>query len=399
MAANLTRNKDDITEVGKLMDECKAMKMSVLGPDVNESELTFTVNKEGNIRFGLGGIKNVGDGAVEAIIHEREKNGKFKGIFDFVERVNMTACNKKTIESLAYAGAFDAFTDIKREQFFTLNSREEQVMESLIKYGNLYQQDVLFNQNSLFGALDNAVEITKPEIPFVTEWSSLVKLNREREMIGMYLSAHPMDEFEFEMNHICNATTVEITDLSKYHLGAGLKLGGIVTNFRTGTTRTGKPFGMITIEDYQGSYEFPLFGKNYDDYGKYMIKDLFLYIHAVVQEKGSDWSRKPASDLKPEIELKIITIMPFREVRKQIKRIRISLSVQKLNNDVVETLTSLIKENKGDVSVYMDIKDFFTFEKVSLFSRPYRMKITSEVYKYLKYAEEEEILTYKIEMN
>ena len=399
MAANLTRNKDDITEVGKLMDECKAMKMSVLGPDVNESELTFTVNKDGNVRFGLGGIKNVGDGAVEAIIHEREKNGKFKGIFDFVERVNMTACNKKTIESLAYAGAFDAFTDIKREQFFTLNSREEQVMESLIKYGNLYQQDVLFNQNSLFGALDNAVEITKPEIPFVTEWSSLVKLNREREMIGMYLSAHPMDEFEFEMNHICNATTVEITDLSKYHLGAGLKLGGIVTNFRTGTTRTGKPFGMITIEDYQGSYEFPLFGKNYDDYGKYMIKDLFLYIHAVVQEKGSDWSRKPASDLKPEIELKIITIMPFREVRKQIKRIRISLSVQKLNNDVVETLTSLIKENKGDVSVYMDIKDFFTFEKVSLFSRPYRMKITSEVYKYLKYAEEEEILTYKIEMN
>ncbi len=399
MAANLTRNKDDITEVGKLMDECKAMKMNVLGPDVNESDLTFTVNREGNIRFGLGGIKNVGDGAVEAIIQEREKTGKFKGIFDFVERVNLTSCNRKTIESLAYAGAFDVFPDIKREQFFTLNSKEEQVMESLIKYGNLYQQDQQFNQNSLFGALDNAVEVTKPEIPYVPEWSSLVKLNREREMIGMYLSAHPMDEFEFEMKHICNATTIDITDLSKYPVGTGLKLGGIVTAFRNGTTRNNNPYGMITIEDYHGSYEFPLFGKNFEEYGKYMIKDLFLYIHAFVQEKGSEWNKKAETDLKPELELKIVTMMPFRDVRKLIKRIRISLSLQKLDNDVVEELTKLILNNKGDVSIYMDIKDFFTFEKVSLFARQHRLKITSEVYKYLKEADEQDILRYKVELS
>ena len=391
MAANLTRNKDDITEVSKLMDECKAMKMNVLGPDVNESELTFTVNKDGNVRFGLGGIKNVGDGAVEAIIQEREKNGKFKGIFDFVERVNLTSCNKKTIESLAYAGAFDVFPDIKREQFFAINSKEEQVMESLIKYGNLYQQDAQFNQNSLFGALDDAIAITKPETPYVPEWSSLVKLNREREMIGMYLSAHPMDEFEFEMNHICNTNTVEITDLSKFPMGTGLKLGGIVTGFRNGTTRNNKPYGMITVEDYHGSYEFPLFGKNYDEYSKYMIKDLFLYVHAVIQEKGADWSYKPVTEGKPEIEMKLINIMPFKDVRKMIKRIRISLSLQKLTNDVVEELTQIILKNKGEVSVYVEIKDFFTFEKVTLFARPHRMKITSDVYKYLKQAEEEEI--------
>ena len=210
MAANLTRNKDDITEVGKLMDECKSLKMNVLGPDINESDLTFTVNKDGNIRFGLAGIKNVGEGAVEALIKEREANGKFKNNFDFFERVNLNACNKKNIESLVLAGAFDSLTDIRREQFFVLNSKEELVLDAFIKYGNLYQQDVSFNQNSLFGALEDAVQITKPEVPYAPEWSPLVKLNKEREMIGMYLSAHPMDEFEFEIKNICNATTEDI---------------------------------------------------------------------------------------------------------------------------------------------------------------------------------------------
>lgn len=398
MAANLTRNKDDITEVGKLMDECRGLKMNVLGPDVNESDLMFTVNNEGNIRFGLGGVKNVGEGAVEAIILERNKNGKFKGIFDFVERVNLNACNKKALESLAYAGGFDAFPDLKREQMFALNSREELVLETLIKYGNLYQQDMQFNQNSLFGSLDNAIEITKPEIPFVGEWSSLVKLNREREMIGMYLSAHPMDEFEFEINNICNATTADLTELTKYPLGTGLKLGGIVTNFRTGTTRTGKPFGMITFEDYQGAFEFPLFGKNFEDFGKYMIKDFFIYIHGTVHERGSDWGKKQETTGPPEIEFKLANVMSFKDVRSMIKRIRISLSLQKINNDIVEELSDLVKNNKGEVNLYIEIKDFFTFERVSLFARQHRIKINSEVYKFLKRREAEEVLQYKVEM-
>ncbi|MFV0390629.1 MAG: DNA polymerase III subunit alpha [Paludibacteraceae bacterium] len=398
MAANLTRNKDDISEVSKLMDECKSLRMSVLGPDVNESDLMFTVNEDGNIRFGLGGIKNVGDGAVEAVILERKKNGKFKGIFDFVERVNLTACNKKALESFASAGAFDAFPDLKREQLFAVNSKEEPVVDTLIKYGNLYQQDVQFNQNSLFGALEDAVEITKPEIPYVGEWSSLLKLNREREMIGMYLSAHPMDEFEFEINNICNATTVDVQNLSTYPMGTGLKLGGIVTATRTGTSRTGKPFGIITVEDYQGSYDFALFGRNYEEYGKFMIKDLFIYIHIIVQEKGSDWNYKPKVEGPPEIEMKIVGMMPFRDIRSQIKNIRISLSLQKLTNDFVEEISDIILKNKGDVNVYMDIKDFFTFEKISLFSRTNRLNINTKVYKFLKQAEENDLLQFKVEM-
>ena len=399
MAANLTRNKDDITEVGKLMDECKSLKMNVLGPDINESDLTFTVNKDGNIRFGLAGIKNVGEGAVEALIKEREANGKFKNNFDFFERVNLNACNKKNIESLVLAGAFDSLTDIRREQFFVLNSKEELVLDAFIKYGNLYQQDVSFNQNSLFGALEDAVQITKPEVPYAPEWSPLVKLNKEREMIGMYLSAHPMDEFEFEIKNICNATTEDIKDLSRYQLGTGLKIGRMVTAFRDGMTKKGNPYGMITLEDYNGSHEFPLFGKNFDDYAKYMIKDLFLYIHAVVQVKGSDYrNHTPDPNVKPEIELKIMNIMPFKEVRKLITRIRIYLSLDKLTNDVAIELTKIVSENKGDVNVYIEIKNFLTSEKITLFARPHRMKINSAVYQYLKQAEAEDILRYKIEM-
>ncbi|MGC3977580.1 MAG: DNA polymerase III subunit alpha [Paludibacteraceae bacterium] len=400
MAANLTRNKDDIAEVGKLMDECKSMGMNVLGPDVNESDLTFTVNKIGNVRFGLGGIKNVGEGAVESIIEEREKNGRFKNVFDFFERVNLTSCNKKNIESLVLAGAFDAFDDVKREQFFASNSKEEQVLETLLRYGNLYQQDANFNQNSLFGSLDNSVDIAKPEIPFTAEWSSLVKLNKEREMIGMYLSAHPMDEFEFEMKHVCNTNTNEIRDLNKFQLGTGLKIGGLITASRTGTTKNGKPYGIFTVEDYQGSFELPLFGKNYDDYGKYlMVKDLFIFVHCIIQEKGADFRNfKPDPNTKPELELKIVKMMPIKEVRKMIRRIKISLSLQKLDNDVATELSDIILQNKGDINVYIDVKDFFTSEKVSLFARQHSIKINSGVYQYLKRAKEEEILDFKIEM-
>ncbi len=398
LAANLNRSKDDITEIGKLMDECKNLGINVLGPNVNMSDLKFSVDKNNDIRFGLGGIKNVGEGAVEVIIKERDKNGNFEGIFDFVERVDTTTCNKKNIESLAYAGAFDDFTDIKREQFFAINSKEEVVVDALIKYGTLFRQDASFNQNSLFGDLSDSIEVTKPEIPVVTPWSNLAKLNREREMIAIYLSAHPMDEYEFEITKFCNAHTQQLQDLSQYPLGKGLIFGGIVTAFRNGTTKNGKPYGMITIEDYHGSYEFPLFGKNYEKFGIYMIKDLSLMVHTVVHERGSDqpWFN-PKKGEKPIIELKLVNITPMKEIRKQIKRIKIKLYLQKLTNDIFEELNDLIHTNKGDISIYFDIVDMETLEKITLFSRTKRIEINSKVYKYLKYAEDKDILSYTVE--
>ena len=215
LAANLTRNKDNITEVEKFMDECRSMGMHVLGPDVNESDLNFTVNQDGNIRFGLGGIKGVGTGAVEAIVEEREKNGKYTGVFDFIERVNLTSCNKRAIESLVYAGAFDNFPEMSREQFFAENRKGEIVLESIIRYGNRYQIDSEANQNTLFGDMAE-VEIMKPEIPYASEWTPLEKLKKEREYIGMFLSAHPLDDYEFEMKYLCNANTSDLKNLMKY---------------------------------------------------------------------------------------------------------------------------------------------------------------------------------------
>ncbi len=398
MAANLNRSKDDISEIGKLMDECKNLGLNVLGPNVNLSDLKFSVDKNNDIRFGLGGIKNVGEGAVEVIITERDKNGAFEGIFDFIERVDTTTCNKKNIESLAYAGAFDDFTDIKREQFFAINSKEELVVDSLIKYGNLYRQDALANQNSLFGDLNDSVVITKPEIPNVPAWSNLARLNKEREMIAIYLSAHPMDEYEFELKKFCNSHTQQLQDLSEYPLGKGLIFGGIVTAFRNGTTKTGNPYGMITIEDYHGSYEFPLFGENYEKYAKYMIKDLSLMVHTIVHERGSDrkWY-KPKEGEKPIIELKLVNILPLKEVRKQIKQMRVRFYLQELTKDIFEEFATLIEENVGNINLYFDIVDVDTSEKITLFSRKKRVAINQKLYKFLKQAEYSGILSYKIE--
>lgn len=385
MAANLTLNKDDITEVGKFMDECKNLGMSVMGPDVNQSDLTFTVNEDGNIRFGLGGVKGVGEGAVIAIVDERKKNGKFKSVFDFIERVNLTACNKRTFESLALCGAFDGFTDIRREQFFIENSKGELVLESILRYGSKYQADASLSFNSLFGDME-AVEITKPEIPYAPEWSPLEKLNKERDLIGMYLSAHPLDEFEFEMNHICNTTTLDLKDLVPLQ-GKSLRIGGMVTTFRNGTSKAGNPYGVFTLEDYAGAFEFVLFGNNYIEFGKYMIKDLYLMISAIVQEKGADYKyRKPTEPTEhKEIELKIHKIDVFSEVKdKLVEKMTLTIPLQEIDEDLAETISDLVLKNKGAINVFINIVDSFSTNKVNLFSRHHRINLNKNVYKKLK---------------
>jgi DNA-directed DNA polymerase III (polc) len=210
MAANLTILKNSTKDVTRLMDECTEMNIRVLEPDVNESGLNFTANAKGDIRFGLGGVKGVGENAVEAIVTEREKNGKYRDIYDFVERVNLTACNKKTIESLAYAGAFDCFSGLYREQLLGINSRGESVLDTLVRYGNLYQQNKADSQFTLFGAAELEVDIQKPELPVVPRMTNIERLNKEKEMIGIYLSAHPLDDYEFEVRELCSVTAEEL---------------------------------------------------------------------------------------------------------------------------------------------------------------------------------------------
>jgi len=399
MAANLTRNKDDITEVGKFMDECKNLGMKVMGPDVNESDLTFTVNKEGNIRFGLGGVKGVGEGAVIAIVNERLTNGKYKSVFDFIERVNLTSCNKRAVESLALSGAFDEFPDIRREQLFVENSKGELVLESILRYGNKYQTDVAMIRNSLFGGSE-AVEITKPEIPYAPEWSPLEKLNKERDLIGMYLSAHPLDEFEFEINYICNTTTVDLKDIQSLQ-GKALKIGGMVTNFRHGTSKAGNPYGIFTLEDYKGAYEFPLFGKNYIELGKYMIKDLNLFIQAVVQERGADYKFKKATiddpNIPKELELKIQKIEVFSEIKDRlINTLTLTIPLQQLTEDFANELSNLIRKNKGNVNLYIQVVDEMSPNKVMLFARQHRIQMTKKLYDALKQARTEGMIDFQV---
>ena len=397
MAANLTRNRDDIAEVGKFMDECKSMGMHVLGPDVNESDLTFTVNHEGNIRFGLGGIKGVGEGAVIAIVDEKLKNGRFKSVFDFVERVNLTSCNKRTIESLALCGAFDSFSDIRREQFMTENAKGELVLDTIIRYGNRYQADLAMSQNSLFGDSD-AVEITKPEIPYTPEWSPLEKLNKERDLIGMYLSAHPLDEFEMEINHICNTTTADLKDITALQ-GKQLRIGGMVTNLRHGTSKAGNPYGILTLEDYAGAFEFALFGNNYVEYSKYMIKDLYLFINAIVQEKGADYKFKKPTEpgVVKELELKIQKIELFKEIKdKLVDKLSLSIPLQHIDEELTIMLSDMVLKNKGNINLYVQILDELSPQRVKLFSRQHRMSIDGDIYKKIKRLQQNGILEFQI---
>ncbi|MBP8944853.1 MAG: DNA polymerase III subunit alpha [Paludibacteraceae bacterium] len=385
MAANLSRNKDNIDEIRKFMDECKNMGINVLGPDINESDLTFSVNEKGDIRFGLGGIKGVGEGAVTNIINERNSHGKFKSIFDFVERVNLSACNKRTFESLALAGAFDSLNDIQREQFFVENSKGEQVLESLIKYGNKFQIDKSMNHNTLFGLFDE-IEIAKPEIPFAPQWSSLVRLNKEKELIGIYLSAHPLDEYEFEINYLCNTTTSDLKNLNEL-TGKTLKLAGIVTSIRHATSRTGKPYGVFTLEDYNGSYEFVLYGNNYIDFQKYMIKDLYLFIQATVQEKYADSNyRKKSNFTSSELELKIQKIDLLQDIKnKIINSLTLMIPLQELTNDLAQQLTDVVLQNKGNINLYIQVfDDQNVANKINFFARRHKIEMNSTVFQFLK---------------
>ncbi|NCD14942.1 MAG: DNA polymerase III subunit alpha, partial [Bacteroidia bacterium] len=283
MAAVLSNNLNNITEITKFMDECKAMGMNVLCPDVNESFLKFSVNSEGDVRFGLAAIKSVGQGAANDIIAEREKNGPYSDIFDFVERVNLSSCNKKTIEALALAGAFDSLPGIHREQFFATNSKGEEFMETLIRYGSKYQMDKQGAMVSLFGD-DTSFQIARPEIPQAARWSDLERLNKERELIGIYLSAHPLDDYEFILKYVCNADTVRLQELEPLN-GMEITFGGIITMVREGQTKRGSPYTIFKIEDYAGSYEMALFSEDSVNFGRYARIGLSIYIEGKVQPK------------------------------------------------------------------------------------------------------------------
>lgn len=348
MAGNMTRNKTNISEITKLMDECKSMGIRTLCPDVNESRLKFSVNRKGDIRFGMAAVKGVGEAAVEAIVEEREKNGLYKSVYDFFERINYTQCNRKAIESLIYSGAFDSFETISRDQFFAENDNGETFVGTLIRYGIKYQQDKALAQNSLFGSSE-AVEIKKPEAPTdYQEWGELLRLNKEREYVGIYLTAHPLDEYYVILHDICNTKIEELEDLESL-VDRELTIGGIVSGYKEGRTKKGNPYGRVVIEDYTGSYEFVLFGRDMIEWKNYFLEGNILYIRAKVQ------NRPYREDL---LELKIAGIDLLSEIKdKLINKLTVTVYPDKLNSQTTEELAVMMRENTGNVEVYFKIVD------------------------------------------
>ena len=386
MAAIMSRRRDQITEITKLMDECKQMGIATLGPDVNESYQKFGVNQKGEIRFGLAAIKGLGDAAAIAIIDERTKNGPYKTIFDFAQRVSFANVNRKAYESLALSGGFDSF-GIRREQFFATNNKGEMFLDTLVRYGQLYQQEKQQAQFSLFGGFDDGVEIATPPIPKTDErWSDIERLNKERDLVGIYLSAHPLDEYKIILDNLCNARCSELADR-----GAALKdreditLGGIVTSVQVRMGRDNKQWGLVTLEDFEGSGELAIFGDDWFNLGGKFSIGAAVYI------TGKMKSRFYNSDQK---ELKIVNVDLLQTVKeKAIDSITISLITDRVDEQVVTELSELIDESPGRTKLFFQLRDSSGHNHVLLRSR---LKTIDIRHTLIDYIEQHEAIDYKI---
>jgi len=373
MAAALSRNLSDMTEISKLMDECKSMGIQVLGPDVNESNIKFGVNSKGDIRFGMGAVKGVGSNAAQAIIEERSKNGPFKDIFDFVQRVNLTACNRKNIEGLAEAGTFDSFNEVSREHFFVQCGRNETFSDILVRYGNKYQSDVHETMNSLFGMMEDEVLVMTPSIPKVEPWTQLYRLEREKERVGIYLSAHPLDPYKLIIEHVCNTHVAEISDID----GMGAReiiMGGIVVGVRSSFDKNNRPFGITRIEDYSGNAELPLFGEEWLKWSRFMTEGNFLYIKGVVQQRFPNSSR---------MELKITSIELLPDVAdKVIDSLTLNMDLDNIDLEKVNELRQLTSDT-GKVQLKFVIRDLSQGNSVELVS-PEKISIGMGLIRFLE---------------
>jgi len=373
MAAVLSRNINDLKKITIFMDECRRMGMDVLGPDVNESHVRFTVNKDGNIRFGLSAIKGVGESAVDQLIGEREAKGTFRDIYDLVERVNMNSLNKKNLEAMVVGGAFDCFTGISRSQYFALDTRGTSFIESLIRYGNNAKTLKSSQKQTLFG--DNeGFNMVKPEPTTCPDWPKLEKLNREKEVIGIYLSSHPLDDFKLEINTFTTATLAELQNMKDY-LDREVIVAGMVTETRNGIGKNGKPYGNFTLQDYTDSFRFVMFDKDYIDNSKFFYTGYYLLVKGRVQKKRYK---------EDELEFSIKKINLLSSVKDElIKSVTLMINTANLNQGMINELKDLIKENKGDTELKFLFIDSDDRISLPMFSRTVRIRLNNELINYL----------------
>jgi DNA polymerase III subunit alpha len=379
MAAVLSRNITDIKKIGLFMDECRRMGISVLGPDVNESNVRFTVNDRGNIRFGLGAIKGVGENAVRSIIQERSKKGPFRDIYDFIERNDLHQVNRKNMEGLAIAGAFDCFTDISRSQYLdTVEEDEPSFIEQLIKFGSKIQFERDTPQQNLFGEI-NAISIVRPEPPQVDEWHLLDKITREKELIGIYLTAHPLDRFRLEIDSFCNISLHELADLQQFN-GRDLVFCGIVKTSRDGVDQwRNKPYVLAQLEDFTDSYNIRLKNDDYVNFRQYFTPGIALLIRAGVNE----WS--PREEPQRTIySLKFKSVHMLADVREKLVRsVNISLNINEISPGLIDEIEGFTGGETGKMLRFR-IRDPESGTEVKLFSRSKKVDLTDEFVKYLQ---------------
>lgn len=348
MAAILTNNLSNIDKITFFMDESRRMNIPVLGPDVNESEHKFSVNKEGQVRFGLGAVKGVGEAAVEALVAERKSNGAFKDMFDLVRRVNLRSANKRCFESMAMAGALDFDSNISRSQYFFKDIKENATqLEKILRFGAAMQDNKNSSQNSLFGDI-GSVDMPSPKLLPCEPWSRLEQLKNEKEVIGFYLSGHPLDEYKIEIENFCNTTLDPLKDLTKWK-GRDVSFAGIAVEVNHRVSKTGKPFGSLILEDYSGNLDIVLFGEDYLKFKHFLNKDAFLFI------KGKVQTRFNQSDL---LEIKISNVQLLNDIGNTLtKSVTLTINSLLINDDKIVTVENLIEQHKGNIPVRMKLFD------------------------------------------
>ncbi len=374
MAAVLSNNMNDIKQVTFFMEECKRMGLEVLGPDVNESYYKFAVNQDGAVRFGMGAIKGVGRGAVETIVENRKKEGHFRSVFDMAKRIDLRAANKKAFENLAVAGGFDSFGGTHRAQYFHDEGDGVTFLEKVIKYGAKYQENENSSQVSLFGDASE-VQIPEPVVPPCEDWGTMEKLRREKEVVGIYISGHPLDDFKTEIQAFCNATVSCANDLENY-VNRELSFAGVITDVQHRTSKNGKGWAAFTLEDYSDSFEFRIFGEEYLKFRHFLMINSFAYVKAYVRE---GWTNRETGK-KGDPRIQFNSFMLLQDVMEAYARkLTIKLNIDDLKEEDITQLKETLVTYQGSHPLNFVVYEMEQEIKVNLTSRKQKVQISSEL--------------------
>ncbi|MGB5664102.1 DNA polymerase III subunit alpha [Eudoraea sp.] len=374
MAAVLSNNMNDIKQVTFFMEECKRMGLEVLGPDVNESYYKFAVNKDNAVRFGMGAIKGVGRLAVETIVENRKEHGAYKSVFDLTKRIDLRAANKKAFENLALAGGFDSFGDSHRAQYFHKEGDGSTFLEMVIKYGSKFQESENSSQVSLFGDTSE-VQIPEPEVPPCGEWGTMEKLRREKEVVGIYISGHPLDDFRTEINAFCNANVSFFNNLEEY-VNRELSFAGVITDVQHRVSKNGKGWALFTMEDYTDTFEFRIFGEEYLKFRHFFMINSFVFVKVFVRE---GWTNRETGK-KGDARLQFVNFMLLQETMENFaKKLTIKLNIDQLKEENIHELKDTLISYKGKHPLNFVVYEMNEEFKVNLSSRKQKVEITSEL--------------------